>query len=445
MMRNLNFYEFQNLVEYLADELVGAQLQEVLSTREGICLSFYRYGKSDSQAKVLWLVLDMDNQFPFMGLFETNPWARLKTPKPVGLFLNSHFKNSVVTKIENLENLGRVCEIVFNTPDSKIEIRLIPKQPNVIVFHEGKQVSWNKPKELYPQKEIQIEEETRSLPFLQKQWLDLRSQSNARSQGKSKKGQQESSSGAPVNYEAWVADRQKSIEKKKKALEKIDQKIDLDLQRTYKALGEHLKAYGVKDLQAEWIPLYKKSETLKWNIQNSFDKYKQIESKKHGSAERKKVLINEIKHLENFSEEVYQQSLKKKAEQKQFQLQRKQPQGEFRKLVLDEAFDLFCLMGKSAADNLKLLRQAKSWDLWIHLKDYPSAYAIIFKNRDQKISDDQIRKAALWLAQNSVKTKDTMSTQVGVVIVECRHVRPIKGDKIGRVTYHHPREMLIRL
>ena len=42
------------------------------------------------------------------------------------------------------------------------------------------------------------------------------------------------------------------------------------------------------------------------------------------------------------------------------------------------------------------------------------------------------------------KSKKLISgAKLAVVIVECRHVKPLKGDKLGRVTYHHPREMLI--
>ena len=124
---------------------------------------------------------------------------------------------------------------------------------------------------------------------------------------------------------------------------------------------------------------------------------------------------------------------------------RKKTDGDFRKLVLDEAIGLNCWMGKSAADNLRLLRQSKSWDLWIHLKDFPSAYAIIQKNKDQKISDEMLRQSAQWLVKEGSKNKDVDGLKTTVVIVECRHVRPIKGDKIGRVTYHNAREMLITI
>ena len=101
-------------------------------------------------------------------------------------------------------------------------------------------------------------------------------------------------------------------------------------------------------------------------------------------------------------------------------------------------------MGKSAQDNLQLLRQAKAWDLWIHLKDYPSAYAIMQKAKEQKVSDSAITQASQWLVKESLKNKKNLAgVKLSVVITECRHVRPIKGDRLGRVTYHHARELLI--
>jgi predicted ribosome quality control (RQC) complex YloA/Tae2 family protein len=38
-------------------------------------------------------------------------------------------------------------------------------------------------------------------------------------------------------------------------------------------------------------------------------------------------------------------------------------------------------VGKSAKDNLAVLRRAKSWDIWFHLRDIPSTHAILTRNR----------------------------------------------------------------
>ena len=55
-----------------------------------------------------------------------------------------------------------------------------------------------------------------------------------------------------------------------------------------------------------------------------------------------------------------------------------------------------------------------------------------------------LRLVSEWLVKENFKDK-LSGTKYAVVYVECRHVRPIKGDKLGRVTYHEGRELLIAL
>jgi predicted ribosome quality control (RQC) complex YloA/Tae2 family protein len=104
-------------------------------------------------------------------------------------------------------------------------------------------------------------------------------------------------------------------------------------------------------------------------------------------------------------------------------------------------------MGRSAKDNLALLRSAQAWDLWLHLKDYPSAHVIIRRPRGQEISQEEIARTARWLAQEATASKrelragDTFEIQ----FAECRYVRPIKGDRLGRVTVLNPKVLRLKL
>ncbi|MNT80503.1 hypothetical protein D3C72_2199710 [compost metagenome] len=102
--------------------------------------------------------------------------------------------------------------------------------------------------------------------------------------------------------------------------------------------------------------------------------------------------------------------------------------------------------GKSAADNLALLRQAKAWDFWLHLKDFPGAHAIVHRKRDQLIPDNELLQVSEWLAHESLSEKSLYPGQkLAVVVVETRFVRPIKGDKLGRVTYHSEGTLFLTL
>ena len=115
-----------------------------------------------------------------------------------------------------------------------------------------------------------------------------------------------------------------------------------------------------------------------------------------------------------------------------------------RKLHLASGALAYC--GRSASDNLALLRQARAWDYWFHLRDYPGAHAIIHRQRDQEISEKELQQVAEWVVKESVSSKSILDGQkLAVVIVECRFVRPIKGDRLGRVTYHSEKTLSFTL
>jgi predicted ribosome quality control (RQC) complex YloA/Tae2 family protein len=55
--------------------------------------------------------------------------------------------------------------------------------------------------------------------------------------------------------------------------------------------------------------------------------------------------------------------------------------------------DYTILVGKNEKGNVKLLKNANSNDLWLHIKNYPGAHVII-KNNKLSVNDDIIKKAA---------------------------------------------------
>lgn len=433
------------IIQYLHDELEGSQLQEVVASDEGLVLGFYRFIKDP---KTVWLVIDLDHQFPFVGLYDHNPWPKIKKTKPTALFLNSHFKNSRLKEIKSLENYGRVAEFDFSHPDKNLilELRLIPRQPNVVVkVGEGgktKSVNWEKPKELVEVSENAsidyVEQDQRSIPFMFNQWLDRRS--------KVKKNEMFAE---PINagaspYDKWVAARKKDLVKKEKALQQIETQVQELLKVPWSDIGSHLKSYGFQNLPVEWSPYIDYERKVSYNIEKCFEKMKQVQSKVEGASKRQEQVREEIEQVKDVSQEKFEIYLEHLALRQGKQGVRRDVEGQFRKFVVDQELGLVALMGKSAADNLKLLRQSKAWDLWVHLKDYPSAYAVLQKPKDKSVSDSAVIKSAEWLVKESFKNKKTMQgSKVSVVVAECRHVRPIKGDKLGRVTYHYPKEFLI--
>lgn len=437
-MKTPSFSEFQTLVESISEDLVGAQLQEVQASEDGLVLVLYRFVKNP---KTVYLVFDLDNPFPFMGLFPQNPWPNLKKVKPVGLFINSNVKNLILNDVQLVENYGRVVRFIFGLEDrqAEVEFRMIPKQTNLIVSQGKKSISWYPVKELTEVQNIETDDEVRSIPFILNSWLTRRGVNRH-------KPVEAATSASTSPYEKWKLQKQKDITKKKKAIQAIQEQIDQFLNSPWAEIGEHLKNYGTKNLNPEWHQYLDFEVSVSQNIQNCFAKAKAAKVKVVGAQNRLKLIEAELEQLTDLSEPVFQKHLKFVSE-KQNQKQRtdRKVEGRFRKLTLEDQ-NLTCYMGKSAKDNIDLLRRAKAWDYWIHLKDYPSAHAIIHRQKEQNVSDATFVKVATWLLKESLNERQLMKgSKFAVVFVECRHVRPIKGDKLGRVTYHEAREILIAI
>lgn len=182
--------------------------------------------------------------------------------------------------------------------------------------------------------------------------------------------------------------------------------------------------------------MYKDQQTRSWNLQNCFKQAKLLRQKRAGTLARSEKLQNEIADLEKDLAKHPEAQVQQKSESKvSLLLEKTGSKG--RRLQLENGLE--AVIGKSAADNLAILRRAQAWDLWMHLKDYPGAHAIILRPRGKEVGGETIQKVAEWLIRESLSNqKIQWGSQYGVVVAECRFVRPIKGDRLGRVTYHNP-------
>lgn len=413
-MKALTQQELQHFVAHFSPVLDGAQLQDILVNDRGLALGF-------QQDVRYWLILDLVPNTPIMLLFEEQcPFRKGAKSKPVSLFLNSHGKNLYFTSMTVLEEYGRVVQLVLKNSqmECELEIRMIPKQCNLIVKAHGKQVAWDKPLELTLAPHVENPPAPRTLEEIHEEWL----------------AEQSATSGKKPSLDPvvqWEKQKKKDLEKKKKALNEIEKQINSELQDLWYEAGQYLKTHGNLDVPEHLSAYISPRESLSWNIERTFSKAKQLTQKKEGARERLEELKKEIQRLENST---YQEKARKSSLDDL--MQKTEARG--RKLHLGSGALAYC--GRSAADNLALLRQAKAWDYWMHLKDYPGAHAIIHRQRDQLISEKDIQEVAAWVAKESLSSKSLMVGQkLAVVLVECRFVRPIKGDKLGRVTYHSER------
>lgn len=389
-MKSMSSLELADHVQELT-ALIGAQLQDIETHKKGLAFSLYKRGR-------IWWLLELTPQSPMsVVLFEQTPWKKKEKPKPTSLFLSSHAKNLFLTQVEHVKDLGRVIRLEFSSSQKKVlvEVHLIPKAVNVLVRTEGKSISWEKPKDL--QAPPQVEESHREASDIKSAWLD---------EQLPRKENKDNDSARKV--------LEKNIEKKQKALDAIQILLERDEAQEWFQKGEQQKASGDPQMQA------------------SFAKAKALERKKEGTAHRAELLQVEIQKLQTAHNKGHFET--EKSPQKQL-LQQAEASGRTQKI---EGF--IVSRGKSAQDNLAILRAAKAWDLWIHLRDYPSAYVILSLDKGKKASEEALRQSALWLAESSIKSKVKLSgTKLDVVVTECRFVRPIKGDKLGRVHYQNER------
>lgn len=365
-----------------------------------LVLHFYLMGNQ-------YLVASLKSGEPLIFLAKDRPPIK-KQAQPVALFLSAHGKNLRLKNIFVDLDVGRRVILVLMGGEKTCEVifDLIPRSPNLVVKSQEKSVSFFKPKDLPAPASVAFEK-------IDKDW-DLwcaEVQEFMFSSGANK------SSGDLSQVKA--KGRVRALEKKKKALAVLIDSLGGSRADLLRQQGEALKSEGVVDGEL---------------IQDYFQKAKALEKKMSGTRDRVRVLENEILALEVMTDEEFAQMGQSKI------AQRKSPAvsagASFRKIDLGS--DIVASIGKSAADNLALLRKARAWDLWVHLKDEPSAHGIVFRRRDQDVTREQIEKVAFGILRQKKGRDQGFSGRLEVVVVECRHVRPIKGDRLGRVQYQNP-------
>lgn len=400
-MKALTQHELRTLVDGDLRGLEGAQLQEVRCYERGLLLGLWRGGAA-------WLLLDLSPNAPLALVFaDEPPLGKSGAMKPVGLFLRSHARGRRLEGLALRPELGRVFGFRFGEGGDacEVEVQLVPKQANVRVRSAGKEVHWRKPKELGPPPVAPVSgEEPRSPDVLREQWLATLASPQA----------------AKINpEEEWRRRVARDLEKKRKALGEIEKQLEVDEAARWSRRGE-----GIKAGDGELID---PAKSLAWNIETAFQKAKQAAGKREGTERRRDILRDEIATL---SVARYPGTTAPREGGRSDLMAQAGAKG--RKLALSDGMTAW--MGKSATDNLAILRKARGWDLWLHLRDYPSAHAVVQRNRQQVLTGEDRQRVARWLADESAPPG---WGKLEVVMAECRFVRPIKGDKPGRVTYQN--------
>lgn len=415
-MKPYSLRELQKHVQEM-QSLIGAQLQDIETHPKGLAFSLYKRGQ-------IWWILDLNQQTPMSLVFyEHSPWGKKQTPKPVALFLNSHAKNLYLSKIELKKDAGRIIEVEWISTQKicQMEVHLVPKAVNIVVRTEDKSISWEKLKDLGAPPQIENELD-RDLSDIKTQWLE---ESAPRNQ----------TTISQLSPDAWEKQKTKDIAKKRKAVEELQKQLSQDLGQRWQTLGELLKSFEISELGSEWKEFLTRGIGRYEQMEQAFAKAKQLEGKKDGTQKRLEVLQKEILALEAQTTQPAGAPKNKSSEM----LKSAGAEGRVKRFG-----ELTASRGKSAADNMALLRKAKAWDMWVHLRDYPSTHAIVSLDKNQKVNDNILREVALWVAtETKASQKLPTGSKLDVVVTECRYVRPIKGDKLGRVHYQNERVLTV--
>lgn len=407
-MRTMSEQEIDQFIAQIPTE-GGAVLSQIIYNEKVLQLHF------DYQDKFFWITFSMKPGTPYLFFSDQRTFLAKNLKKPLWLFLKTHFVDRDLLGVERDRELGRVLSLRLSD-GATIEISLVPGRVNVQASVGDKVVSAFKPKELaaHSSQDSESESKIRDPQF----FLDLWQKQFDKKKAPNSDGARE---------------LKKEIKKKRSGLEKMKAKL-LELEQDpWKSLGHILKSQqNMSDLPEEYLELIDTKETLAWNIERCFSQSKKNLAKIEGTQERIQVLQKEIIQLESGAQK------KGQKEQRDNLLKIAEIKG---RTVEVDGLRLF--IGRSAKDNLNLLRKAKAWYLWLHIKDYPGAYGIVERNKNAKISEKALAQAALAVIKQSLPAG--ANGRYEAIYAECRYVRPIKGAKSGQVTYSHEKVISVQV
>jgi predicted ribosome quality control (RQC) complex YloA/Tae2 family protein len=431
----LNNAEVQSIAASL-QSLAGAQLQAALQSTSGLGLGFHLSGQT------IWLWVDLQPQAPMLIRFFGALPKVAKANRPLLLFLRSRFFGRRLKSIRYEPARGRVLFFEFSGSSdenrdqaqdqtvTEIEIRLFPHGQNIIARSGASTVSEFKPKDI-PLGPATIAGAVRSWETIELEWQKSRAAHPAQDSVRATE---------TVRADKVDRDFQKQLEKKKKVVLRLQEEIKAKESTVERELGEWLNANRTLDVPESWLELIDKKKSLSCVFQRAKDG----ERKLARTRERYDAVL---KDLDTFKIGGVGLVLKKQNEsaKKPPQSLLKSASARGRRLQLAEDLEVF--IGKSASDNLALLRKAQSFDFWLHLKDQPGSHAIIRRTRGRKVTDEEFHRAGIWAVEQSLNKRaaELRGERHEILIVECRFVKPIRGDRLGRVNYSNERVMTLRL
>jgi predicted ribosome quality control (RQC) complex YloA/Tae2 family protein len=437
-MKSLNLLDLREFVQSIKPRLLESPLQDVWTDGEVLALEFY------SKEGSLWLCVDLQPEHPKLGIFLQKPKLK-KNPKPIVLFLKAH---AVPMRLLDLDfpTEDRVLCLNFGSEHRTAQILmvLIPKFTNLLVSarsprpkqkmgkdlrFDEKNIAWSRPRDLPEAHALDLKPTQKwdwstALEYSKNWWAKTHADGDRP---------------PPLGSQPAPGLQNKDLQKKQGALAKIEAALPTEeLIQKWIAFGEWLKWNEQPSI--EFQALWDLKKTNSENRDHAFAMAKNLKRKRLGGVDRLEQLKKEIQKLER--QAASGGAVLPKTRSQATQVLQKAEAGA---RTLRLASGLEAVMGKSAKDNLQILRKARGWDLWLHLRDFPSAHAVVFRNKEQKVSDLDLEAVAGWLATQSLSKKMLVVGQdFYALMTECRFVRPVKGQP-GLVNYQNERVFKFRV
>ncbi|MBE8221214.1 MAG: DUF814 domain-containing protein [Bdellovibrionales bacterium] len=484
-MKALSLLEVNKLLKNF-QILKGVKVQNIFYQGNQFLLELW-----SSDLKKQYLFFDINKVEPFCFYFPDKIDLEKNIFKsPVGLFSKRHLIGKKLTSITLTLKSERI--LLFKFESFFIEFNMIPHFVNIKASYDNKSLHWYKIKKADTKitktfkTEIETETKTkaetkakteteteRSLLELKKEWLSKKDKISFNKKNIKKQN----------TFILFISNK---IKKTKRALLKNEKDINDRNLAAKECKDIAIKLQTTNDLSMlnkDQILQVKEKKSWAWNMDDQFSRNKKLTYKLKQTKNRQKDLKKEIDILNTLTKDIFLQNLNedinlsmfkkckvekipqlllngeksyesafKKGFFKKFlkiNLNKKQSSKKDsslagiakRSLMLDSG--IIVVAGKNAKANIDLLRQAKPWHVWVHLKDYPSSHAVILMLKSENITDKEIIKIGRWLAESSTKKKFLNNIKLDIIYTQCRFVKSIKGDSLGRVSYKNEKSILL--
>jgi predicted ribosome quality control (RQC) complex YloA/Tae2 family protein len=214
--------------------------------------------------------------------------------------------------------------------------------------------------------------------------------------------------------------------------EEFSENAQIILSNLY-SIPKYGENFSVFDFNGNSIKIERPKEARDNNhmVQIFFDKSKKFRKKGENSEIEKRNLSEKIDFLERMISNIENSTSLSELEiltNRGKEKREKQEKNELYEVFWIEGYKI--LLGKSERGNEALLKDAKSRDIWLHMKDIPSAHTLIVTDK-QSVPENVILEAGKLCLKFSVKE----SGKYLIDYTKRRHVRVQSGAKVLYTDY----------